>query len=279
MEIFSNYTFQIVVLGTALLGGISGILGSFAILRKQSLLGDGISHSALLGVVLAFMLTGNKNTEVLLLGGLITGILAAILIVIITKNSKIKFDTAIAVVMSLFFGLGISLLSYVQKSENANQAGLERFIYGQASAILKRDVKIIALSGIILIIIVILFFKEFKLITFDMEYAKTLGYNVNILNLMLTILIVITIIIGLQSVGVILMSAMLIAPAVSAKQYTNSLHTMIILSGFFGSISGIIGSIISTTIEQIPTGPAIIVTASIIAFTSLFFSPKRGVLL
>lgn len=274
MSILSDYTFQIVTIGAFLLGGISGVLGSFAVLRKQSLLGDGVSHSALAGVVLAFMLSGSKNNEVLLVGGLISGLISSLLINLIVKKTKIKYDSALAFVMSVFFGLGLVLLTLVQKQDNSTQAGLERFIYGQSSAMMLRDVRVIFACGIVLLALVLMFWKEFKLITFDIEFAQTIGFNTNKLDLLLTIMIVITVIIGLQTVGVILMSAMLIAPSVGARQWANSLSSMVIISALFGGLSAFIGTVISSTINQIPTGPAIVICSSIITFLSIGIAPK-----
>ena len=246
--LLNDYTFQVVALGSALLGVISGVLGCFSVLRKQSLLGDGVSHAALPGVVLAFLLTGSKNTEVLLIGALFTGVLSTLVIMVIVRNSRIKFDSALALVMSVFFGFGLVLLTYSQKISNANQAGLSRFIYGQASTMLKSDVVMMAIGGSILLFVVLLFWKEFKLISFDAEFAQTLGLNTKRLNLLLTFLIVMAIILGLQTVGVVLMSAMLVAPAVAARQWTNRLSVMVVLSAIFGATSGIVGTLFSSAI-------------------------------
>ena len=276
-RIFNDYTFQIVALGSALLGGISGILGSFAVLKKKSLLGDGVSHAALPGVVLAFLLTGSKNTETLLIGALITGLIATFFIVAIEKNTRIKFDSALALILSVFFGLGLVLLTYCQKIPNANQAGLDRFIYGQASALVKRDLNIILICGIVLIAVVLVFWKEFKISIFDPEFAKTIGFNIKFLDGLLTFLIVITIVLGLQTVGVILMSSMLIAPAVAARQWSNKLSVMVVLSSLFGATSGIAGTFISSVTTNLPTGPIIVVCITTIAIVSLLFAPKRGV--
>ena len=278
LMLLKDYTFQTVALGSALLGIVSGVLGSFAVLRKQSLLGDGVSHAALPGVVMAFLLTGSKNTEVLLLGALLTGMLATVLIVGVVRNSRIKFDSALAVVMSVFFGLGMVLLTYAQKVPNANQAGLKRFIYGQASTLLQRDVILMAVCGAILLGTVILFWKEFKLFSFDPEFAKTIGFAPDRLNLLLSFLIVLSIIIGLQTVGVVLMSAMLIAPAVAARQWSNRLSVMVILASFFGALSGVVGTLLSSAVPNLPTGPVIVVCITTIAVFSLLFAPGRGIL-
>lgn len=277
-ELMGDYTFQIVALGSALLGVVSGVLGCFAVLRKQSLLGDGVSHASLPGVVLAFLLTGSKHTEVLLLGALLTGLLAMGLIVGISRNSRIRFDSALALVMSVFFGLGMVLLTYAQKVPNANQAGLKRFIYGQASTLLQRDVIFMAVSGCVLLAIVLLLWKELKLLAFDPEYAGTLGFPAGKLNLLLSVLLVAAIMMGLQTVGVVLMSAMLIAPAVAARQWTNQLWVMVMLASVFGALSGVAGTLISSAVPELPTGPVIAVCVTGIAAVSLLAAPGRGIL-
>lgn len=276
--LLKDYTFQTVALGSAILGLISGVLGSFAVLRKQSLLGDGVSHAALPGVVMAFVLTGSKDTEILLLGALISGLMATFFIIGIVKHTRIKFDSALALVMSVFFGLGLVLLTYVQKIPNSNQAGLKRFIFGQASTLLQRDVYFMVICGVILLTFVLLFWKEFKLFIFDAEYAKSLGFPAQKLNLLLSFMIVMAIITGLQTVGVILMSAMLIAPAVAARQWTNKFWVMVTLSALFGAVSGICGTAASSLAAKLPTGPAIVVFISGIVIFSVLFAPGRGII-
>ncbi len=274
--LLNDYTLRIVSFGSIFLGIISGVLGSFAVIRKQSLLGDAVSHSALPGIALAFILTGTKRTEVLLLGALISGLISTYVILGITKYSRIKFDSALALVLSVFFGSGIVLLTYIQKIPKANQAGLDKFIFGQASTLLKRDVQIMGILGIVLIGLVILFWKEFKLVSFDEDYAESLGFSTNRINTLLFTMIVTAIIIGLQTVGVILMSAMLTAPGVAARQWTDKLSVMVLLSAFFGAISGVIGTVLSSIIPKLPTGPMIVVVISIIVIISLAFAPNRG---
>ena len=278
MTILQSYTTQMVLLGTALLGLASGIAGTFAVLRKESLIGDGLSHAALPGVVIAFLLTGIKDIEVLITGAALSSITAAWLITITVENSKIKFDGALATILSAFFGLGMVLLTYVQSLNNAGQAGLSKFIFGQAATILARDVYITSAAALIIIVLTALFWKELKLISFDVEYAKTLQIPVTFTLILYRSLLIMTIIIGIQSVGAILISSLLIAPAVGARQWTNKLGTMCILAGFFGMISAIGGTIWSTTVQKLPTGPAIIVILSAIVLLSLIFAPNRGIL-
>ncbi|NMA82862.1 MAG: metal ABC transporter permease [Epulopiscium sp.] len=273
---FTDHTLRVVSLGSILLGIISGVLGSFAVIKKQSLLGDAISHAALPGIALVFLLTNSKKTEVLLLGALVSGLLATFIILSIVRNSRIKFDSALALILSVFFGGGLVLLTYIQKTPNANQAGLDKFIFGQASTLLKRDVTLMGVMGVILIGMVILFWKEFKITAFDAEFAQSLGFSVTKINIILSAMIVAAIIIGLQTVGVILMSAMLIAPAVAARQWTDNFSIMVFLSALFGALSGFIGTLISSMAEKLPTGPTIVLVISMIVFISLTLAPNRG---
>lgn len=278
MSILFDYTFQIVGLGSVLLGFISGIVGAYATLSKKSLIGDVISHSSLPGVVLAFMIFNSKNTSVLLLGALISGLFSVILINIILKNTKLKPDTVFALILSVFFGFGMVLLTYIQKTPNANQAGLDRFIFGQASALLISDIKIILYSSIIILLIIVLFYKELLLFIFDPIYCSSLKISIKLINFIMSFIFVTNIIVGLQSVGVILISSLLIAPSIAARQWTNKFTTLLILSGIFGSISGFLGTLTSSLISNMSTGPTIVLYVSLIAFISIIFSPSRGLL-
>ena len=224
------------------------------------------------------MLTGIKDIEVLIIGAALSSITAAWLITITVENSKIKFDGALATILSAFFGLGMVLLTYLQSLNNAGQAGLSKFIFGQAATILARDVYITSAAALIIIVLTALFWKELKLISFDVEYAKTLQIPVTFTLILYRFLLIMTIIIGIQSVGAILISSLLIAPAVGARQWTNKLGTMCILAGCFGMVSAIGGTIWSTTVQKLPTGPAIIVILSVIVLLSLIFAPNRGIL-
>lgn len=273
---FSDYTIQIVSLGSAMLGIVSGVIGSFAVLRKESLLGDVVSHAALPGIALAFLLIQEKNTNILLVGALIAGLLATSLVSAIDKYSRIKFDSALALVLSVFFGTGLVLLTYIQKIPNANQAGLDTFIFGQASTLLKKDLYTVFVVGTIIIFLVILFWKEFKIVSFDPEFADSVGISSRKVSFIISGLIVASIIIGLQTVGVILMSAMLVAPGVAARQWTDKLSVMVVLAALFGAVSGVAGTVISSSIGSMPTGPSIVLVISLIVIISLAFAPNRG---
>ena len=278
MNFMIGHTFRTVALGCSLLGMVSGILGCFAVLRKQSLLGDAVSHASLPGVCLAFLFTNVKETEVLLFGALVTGVICIGLIQLIQNYTKIKFDSALALILSVFFGLGLVLLSYMNKLPGSNKSGLNKFIFGQASTFIERDVNVIFITGIILLVIIVLFWKELKLVSFDSDFAKTLGFPSKKIEILISILIVATVIIGIQAAGVILISAMLISPAVAARQWTDKLSVMVILSAIFGGISGFFGTLISISQENLPTGPIIVVIISLIVLFSILFSNKRGII-
>jgi manganese/zinc/iron transport system permease protein len=275
-SLFFDYTVRTIALGAMALGIVSGALGAFALLRKQSLLGDTISHAALPGVVIAFLLTRSKDSFVLILGAAIAGWLATLWMTSITRNTRIKEDSALGLVLSVFFGFGLMLLTYTQSLPDSRQAGLDAFLFGQAATLLSKDVVTMAGLGIIVILLLNIFWKEFKLISFDREFAASLGFPISWLDTLLMTLLVIAIVIGLQAVGVVLMSAMVVAPAAAARQWTDRLGVMVSLSAFFGALSGLTGALISSMGAGLATGPVVVLVASVIVLVSLFFAPNRG---
>ncbi|MBT3450210.1 MAG: metal ABC transporter permease [Bacteroidetes Order II. Incertae sedis bacterium] len=276
-DLFSDYTLRTVAMGAALLGITAGSLGGFALLRRQSLLGDAISHAALPGIALAFLITGSKAPLVLMTGAALAGWLGAALISSVTNRTRIKYDSALGIMLSVFFGFGLVLLTYIQRNPDANQAGLESFLFGQAAALVERDVFVILGIGALVIFLMGLFWKEFKVLSFDSDFFQTLGFPVRALDHLLTGLFVIAIVIGLQTVGVVLMSAMIIAPGAAARQWTDRLGRMIMLSGCIGAVSGVGGALISSSIPGLPTGPTIVLIVSSIVVFSLLFAPNRGI--
>ncbi len=273
---FSDYTVQIVLMGSIILGITAGSLGTFAVLRRQSLLGDAISHATLPGVCLAFMLVQTKNPLPLLIGAALAGWVGTLLIMLITDTTRIKRDSALGIVLSVFFGFGLVLLTIVQKMPTATKAGLDKFLFGNAATLLHSDVMMMLNFSVIIFAFVVMFWKEFKLIVFDADFARSLGINVRAFDILLTTLIVASIVIGLQTVGVVLMSAMLVAPAAAARQWTDRLGHMVLISALFGSISGVLGSVTSSVFLKLPTGPMIVIFLSIFVLISLAFAPNRG---
>ena len=276
--VFSDYTLRTITFGTAILGAVTGMLGSFAVLRKESLLGDAISHAALPGIAIAFLITGIKDGNVLLIGALISGLIGTFWIRGIIAKTHLKSDTALGLILSLFFGFGMLLLTFIQKQPDANQAGLDKYLFGQAATLVESDVWMMTISTGVCLFILMLFWKEFKLLLFDKDYTETLGFNTQLIDILITTFIVLAIVLGLQTVGVVLMSAMLLAPAAAARQWTNSLATMVFLAALFGALSGVFGTAISASQNNLSTGPIIVLVASVFVMFSFVFSPSRGLL-
>ena len=277
-DLLFDYTLRTVSLGAAVLGGVSGALGSFAVLRRQALLGDAISHAALPGIALAFLLTGSKATLVLVLGAALAGWVGTLFVMAVVRETRVPEDAALGVVLSVFFGLGLVLLTFVQRRPNAAQAGLDTFLFGQAATLVGRDVLVIAGFGAVALLVMLLSWKEFKLLSFDPDFGGALGFRMARVDVLLTSVLVLAIVIGLQTVGVVLMSAMIVAPAAAARQWTDHLGRMVAVAGAFGAAAGVLGTLISSAAGGLATGPTIVLTVSAIVLVSLLFAPARGIL-
>jgi len=275
---FSDPNVRFVAFGTMLLGAAAAIVGCFAFLRKQALVGDAIAHSILPGVCLAFIISGTKNPIYLLIGATISGWISLLMVNYISNHSKLKSDTSIGIVLSVFFGFGILLLTAIQHSGNASQAGLDKFLFGKAASLTSDDVTIFGSVAIALIFVVFLFYKEFKLISFNSDFARSIGLPVNFLEFVLSSLTVLAIAVGIQAVGVVLMAALLITPATAARFWTHQLWKMILIATILGAFSALLGTYISYLYPSMPTGPWIVVCLSFIALSSIFFAPKNGIL-
>jgi manganese/zinc/iron transport system permease protein len=277
LDLLTDYTLRTVALGTAMLGATSGGLGAFAVLRRQSLLGDAISHAALPGIALAFLVTHSRDPLVLVLGAALAGWIGTLCVHGIVHYTRVKHDAALGIVLSVFFGIGMMMLTHIQGTGLAGQAGLDRFLFGQAATLMAADLRVIGGLGALAALVTAAFWKEFKLLSFDPEYAGSLGMRVGALDVLLTSVLVVAIVIGLQSVGVVLMSAMLVAPAAAARQWTDRLGSMVGIAALFGASAGVAGAVISATAERVPTGPAIVLVMTVIVVLSLFLAPRRGI--
>lgn len=276
VALLDDYTLRVVALGAALLGAVSGGLGSLAVLRRQSLLGDAISHAALPGIVLAFLLTGSKSTLVLVLGAAVAGWVGTLVLMGVVGYSRVKEDSALGLVLSVFFGIGMVLLTYVQRLPDAAQAGLDRFLFGQAATLLMRDVEVIAGLGGVAVLLMLVAWKEIKLLTFDRAFGESLGLRMGRADVLLTTILVLAIVIGLQTVGVVLMSAMVVAPGAAARQWTDRMGRMVGLAAAMGAVAGVAGAVMSSAVERLPTGPTIVLCLTAIVAFSILFAPNRG---
>lgn len=225
-----------------------------------------------------FLLVQSKITPVLLIGATISGILAVYLIQLFTRKTVLKLDSAMALVIASFFGGALVIMTYIQGQPGANQAGLQTFLFGQASAMLRRDIYMMIWVSLAILILIILLWQPFKLLTFDRVFAQVTYKHAKFLNFLLSVIIVLTIMLGLESVGVILISSLLIAPSIAARQWSNRLSTVMITAGVMGAVSGTIGTTISSLAPRIPTGPSIVVVLSVITLFSLIFGPKNNFL-
>lgn len=275
---FDDRNISLVIVGCIILGGLAAWIGSFTIVQKRALLGDAISHAVLPGICLGFLYAGSKHPFWLMLGACITGWLSILSIDGIVRYSKIKADTSIALVLSVFFGIGILLLTIIQHSGNAEQSGLEHFLFGKAAALGSHDLIVFGSSAALIIIILLLFHRGFWLISFDKTYAQSIGFPIRLLQFILSTSTVLTVAIGIQAMGVILMAALLITPATAARMWTHKLPVMIVLSVLFGMFSGVFGAYASYVAPSMPTGPWIVIMATFIVAISIFFAPKRGLI-
>ncbi|MGB0427794.1 MAG: iron chelate uptake ABC transporter family permease subunit [Flavobacteriales bacterium] len=265
-----------VIFGVALLGLASGLIGSFTFLRKQALIGDAIAHSVFPGIALGFMLSQSQDPIYLILGACFTGYLSITLVDVLTRYSKLKTDTAIALVLSVFFGFGVLLFTHIQHEYQSAQTGLDKFLFGKAAAMLKADLYWLASISGLIILAIVAFFRNFLLLSFDRAYAKTIGMNVKLSEWLLSVLTILVIVVGIQVVGIVLMAALLVTPASSARFWTNNLKSMLILSALFAMCSGLLGVLVSMSAVKMPTGPWIVIFLSFFAIFSILFSPKKG---
>ena len=274
-----DYQTIIVIVGTALLGIASGIVGTFAVLRRRALTGDVVAHSALPGLCIAFLLFESKSIWVLLTGALVSGLLGAIAVSLLTRLTKLKDDAVQGIVLSVFYGAGIALTRVTQnRYRNSNESDLESFLIGRAATMLKSDVLQIAAVTLTVSVVVMLLYKELKLLSFDRQFCSVQGLAATPLDLTLMLLTAVTVVAGLPAVGVVLMAALLIIPAAAARFWTDRLSRMITIASIFGAVSAIVGTRLSANYDELPTGPLIVLTSTALFLLSWIFSPHRGII-
>jgi manganese/zinc/iron transport system permease protein len=266
-----------VTLGAALLGLTAGTLGTFAVLRRESLIGDTMSHAALPGVAIGFLLAGERSLPAMLAGAVVTGLAAALFSLFLSTLPRIKRDAAMGAALGLFFAVGVVALSYAQRRPGAAAAGLETFLFGQAAATLRSDLWLLGAVTLVALGVVALLWTRFKAVTFDPDFAQAAGIDRRTHEAALTGLLAVAIVIGLQMVGVVLMSALVVAPAVAARQWSGSLGAMFWLAGVIGAVSAVTGALISAQASGLATGPLIVLVATAVVAVSLLAAPRRDV--
>lgn len=282
-----------VMLGTALLGATAGVIGTFAVLRRRALVGDMLSHSALPGICLAFILLGSRNIVGLSLGALATGLIGTGVVTVITRWTRTKEDAAIGIVLSTFFGAGVVLLTVVQRSSTGNQAGLDKFLFGETAGMRSSDIQMLIATAVFALVVVVALFKEFELMSFDVDFATSQGWPTLVLDLVMMGTLAVVTVVGLPIVGVILMAAMIILPGAGARFWTHHLGRMLVIAGLAGAAAGVVGTLLASPLpaqwlgmssadlgasrRNIPPGPLIVLTAAAFFLCSLLFAPQQGV--
>lgn len=276
--LLSDHVVQTVTAGAAILGAAAGALGSFALLRRQSLIGDTLAHAALPGIALGFLAAGARETGALLMGAALAAGLAALLLLALIRTTRLRADAAQGILLSTFFAAGIVLLTHLQGTGAAGQAGLSAFLFGQAAGMLRSDLWISGGLAAAALALIALIWKEAKLVTFDPAYAAVRGLPVAAVEAALTLLIAVAVIVGLQLVGVVLMTALLVAPAAAARQWTDRLGRMVTLAALFGAGAAAAGALVSAAVPGLATGPVIVLAAVALALVSILAAPRRGIL-
>ena len=279
-----DYNTRVVLLGTMLLGTTAGWVGGFMLLRRQALVGDVVSHASLPGIALMFIVlelfnpgTG-RNLPLLSLGATIAGLVGIGLSTLIRRLTRIKDDAALAIVLSVFFGAGIVLFTIVQSLPNGNAAGLQHFIFGRAASMTAEDVRLIGISSLVVLLSCVFLFKELTLLCFDEQYAAAQGWPVLVLDLTLMGLVVAVSVIGQQSVGLLLVVAMMIIPPAAARFWTDRIHRLAILSGVIGCLGACLGGFVSALFPKFAAGAVMVLMTTLLFAISMLFGARRGVL-
>lgn len=278
-----DHTLRMVLLGSTIIGAVGGVVGSYAVLRRQTLVGDVVSHATILGVVLAFLAsfaitgTGSKSLYWLVPGALIAGLGAALLAKFLTEQTHVRPDSGLGVMLAIFFATGIAVLRWVQKAPQIpGKRGLENYLFGMAATMTQDDVILISVLAMVIFLVIALCWKELKLLTFDPVFAQSLGFRLQILEFTFLALLIVGIVIGIQCIGVILMVAMLVLPVTAAIHWTQRLGPLVITSGLLGGFNGMLGCLISASMKGLPTGPIVILVGIATLLLSILLGTQQG---
>ncbi|HIY65722.1 MAG TPA: metal ABC transporter permease [Candidatus Agrococcus pullicola] len=284
-DFFDNHTYRMVFFGTAVIGLVAGALGSFAYLRKQSLISDVISHAALPGTLLAFLAAvvvlgaDGRNMVGLIAGAVVIGTIAVLFANGVSRHSKIRIDTAMAVSLTIFFGAGMLLMRVIANGAFPGKGGIQDYLFGNASVITRADLTTSIVVGAVALVLMLVFWKEFALRTFDPDHASVLGFGARFIDTVMFTTIVIATVIGVKAVGLVLMVAFVVTPPAAARQWTKTLRGMVVLSAVFGAVGSGVGAYLSIAMGNVPTGPLIVLTMFAIFVLSLVLSPRRSIVI
>ena len=279
---FADHTFRTVFFGTSVIGLVAGSLGSFAYLRKQSLISDVISHAALPGTLGAFLVSvallqvDGRNMAVLMIGAVVTGTLAVLMAQYVATATRLGIDAAMAIALSFFFGAGMILLRIISNGAFPGKGGIQDYLFGNASVITTADVAASVSVGAFALALMALFRKEFALRTFDPQYCTALGFRARTVDTLLFVTIVIATVIGVKAVGLVLLVAFVVTPPAAARQWTRTLPAMVVVSGLIGGLGSGLGAYLSIALGGAPTGPLIVLVLFAVLLLSLLLAPGRS---
>lgn len=279
----AGYNTAVVSIGAALLGASAGVVGTYVLLRKRSLVSDAISHATLPGLVLAFIasawVTGEgRSTVALMAGAAISAGLGLLAVEWISRRTRLAEDAAIGAVLSVFFGLGVVLMTVVQTLETGGQAGLAGYLLGSTAGMLRAEAEVVAVAGATAALVVLLLKQRFTVVCFDEEYAASLGVDIRRTDLVMMALVLAITVIGLRIAGLVLIVALIIIPPVAARFWTDRSERMVLVAAVLGAASAYIGAALSSVGPGLPTGAVIVLVAFALFILSLLLSPVRGVL-
>jgi ABC-type Mn2+/Zn2+ transport system permease subunit/Mn-dependent DtxR family transcriptional regulator len=274
--------YKMQIAACAMIGATLGVLGTFVVLRRMALIGDALSHAILPGVVIAFIvlgatvghLDGMAGVWGLFLGALLAGLLTSVFIGWVSRHARAKEDSAIGVVFTAMFALGVVLISLQPKGTHFD---LTCFLFGEALAIKKQDFVSIAIVTPLVFAYILLGYRSLKMLSFDPQMASAAGVKVELLHYVFMGFLAAAVVAALRTVGVIMSVAMLVTPAAAAYQLTNRLSVMLVLSALFGSLSAVVGFLVAFAFN-IPTGPAMVLMATFFFALSVLLAPEYGVL-
>ncbi|MEK9758576.1 MAG: iron chelate uptake ABC transporter family permease subunit [Paracoccaceae bacterium] len=278
-----GYNATLVTLGASLLGAAAGMAGTFLYLRKNALISDAISHATLPGLGFAFLVAfgfgiDGRQLLILLSGSALSAALGLYFVNWLTRETRLTQDTAIGCVLSVFFAFGVVLLTIIQVIPAGRKAGLESFLLGSTAGMLYSDALLILVLSIITALVLFVFLRPIKLVVFDQGYSETLGISVRRVDFIILMVTLAVTVLGMKIVGLILIVALLIIPAVSARFWSERTNIILVTATLFGALSGYIGSAISAVSPGLPTGPIIVLCCFGLFLFSFLFAPKRGVL-
>ncbi len=276
---FQDPSVRYALTGSMLLGITCGLLGSFIVVRKMALFGDALSHAVLPGVAIGFLWNMSKDPVAIFIGATVAGLLGTVVVRLITQTTHLKEDTALGLVLASFFAVGICLLTMIQRLPTGNKSGIDKFLFGQAAAMGPDDIKLMAVVTLLSIVAIALFYKEFLVTSFDSAFASSVGFPAQLIHYALMLLLAFAIVIALQAVGVVLVSAMLITPAAAAYLLTDRMSRMLWLAAFFGLVAGALGAFVSFLGPNLPTGPLMVLAATTVFLGAFLFGPKHGVVI